>query len=146
MRSNVSVKRIHPSARMPERGSEHAAGYDVCACLDSGICIEPGQRALVPTGLSFALPPDMEIQVRPRSGLAIKHGISLVNTPGTIDPDYRGELKVIMINHGDEPFSISHGMRIAQLVFAAVLHPDFDAVDSLDATERGDGGFGHTGL
>jgi dUTP pyrophosphatase len=105
----------------------------------------PGARALVPTGLTIALPPGYEAQVRPRSGLAAKHGVTLLNTPGTIDADYRGEIGVILINHGDAPFSIRRGERIAQMVIASVVRAELVPVDTLAATERGSGGFGSTG-
>jgi len=107
--------------------------------------LAPGERAMVPTGLRIALPPGTEAQVRPRSGLAAKHGISLPNTPGTIDADYRGEIKVIMINLGDAPFTIERGDRIAQLVIAPVYRAEWEVAETLDETARGEGGFGHTG-
>jgi dUTP pyrophosphatase len=116
---------------------------DVLAAED--VTIEPGARHAVATGFAVAIPPGYEIQVRPRSGLALKHGISVPNTPGTIDSDYRGELKVILINHGAEPFAISRGDRVAQLVLAPVTQATWQEVDELDSTERGPGGFGSTG-
>ena len=130
---------------LPAYETEHAAGMDLRAAVAEPLVLAPGQREMVPTGLRIALPPGTEAQVRPRSGLAAKHGISLPNTPGTIDADYRGEIKVIMINLGDAPFTIERGDRIAQLVIAPVLRAEWDAVDSLNETARGEGGFGHTG-
>lgn len=131
---------------LPSYQSEHAAGVDLCAAVDGAIILEPGKRALVPTGIAIALPSNMEAQVRPRSGLAAKHGVTVLNTPGTIDADYRGEIKVILINLGEEPFEIQRGTRIAQMVVAPVSRVAFAAVADLDATERGAGGFGSTGL
>lgn len=131
---------------LPVYSSAEAAGADLRACVQEDVVIKPGQRYLVPTGLSIQLPVGYEAQIRPRSGLAIKHGISLVNTPGTIDSDYRGEVKIIMINHGSEDFVIHRGDRIAQLVIAPVTHGMFAMSDSLDATDRGAGGFGSTGV
>ena len=130
----------------PKYESTLASGFDVRAQLDGGtLVLEPGQRELIATGLSFEIPAGFEIQARPRSGLAIKHGISLVNTPGTIDADYRGEVKIILINHGAEPFTIQDQDRIAQLVLCPIFQADFEFVSSLSDTERGEGGFGSTG-
>ena len=131
---------------LPVYSSAEAAGADLRACVQEDIVLKPGQRYLVPTGLSIQLPVGYEAQIRPRSGLAIKNGISLVNAPGTIDSDYRGEVKIIMINHGDEDFIIRRGDRIAQMVIAPVTHGMFVLSDSLDETERGAGGFGSTGV
>ena len=125
--------------------SAHAAGADVSAALDDDLVIEPGRRALVPTGLVLAIPVGYEVQVRPRSGIALRHGIVLPNAPGTIDADYRGELKVIMMNLGDEPFTVRPGDRIAQLVVSPVARARFQSVEELPATKRGGGGFGHSG-
>lgn len=124
-----------------------AAGMDVRAAIPEGdtITLAPGQRDMVPTGLSVAIPQGYEIQMRPRSGLAAKHGITCLNSPGTIDSDYRGELKVILINHGTEPFVIKRGERIGQMVLAPVTRIVWQAVDNLDETDRGSGGFGSTG-
>ena len=141
----IQIKKIHPEAKLPEYMTALAAGMDICAHLDDALVLEPGQRCLVPTGLAFAIPPGYEIQVRPRSGLAIKHGIALVNSPGTIDADYRGEVRIILINHGLESFTIIPGDRIAQLVVAPVCQADLFEVPELGETERGSGGFGHTG-
>ena len=128
---------------LPSYATAGAAGMDVLAAEE--VTLEPGGRHAVATGLAVAIPPGYEIQVRPRSGLALKHGISVPNTPGTIDSDYRGELKVILINHGAEPFPIHRGDRIAQLVLAPVTLAEWDDVAELDDTERGAGGFGSTG-
>ena len=130
---------------LPTYGTDCAAGADIRACIAEDIILEPGCTTLVPTGLYFAIPEGHEIQVRPRSGLALKHGITVLNTPGTIDADYRGELKVILINHGKEPYTISNGTRIAQIVVAPVTKARFFITDSLSETTRGAGGFGHTG-
>lgn len=130
---------------LPAYQSVLAAGLDLLAAVDGTITLEPGARALVPTGLAMALPAGFEAQVRPRSGLAAKHGVTVLNTPGTIDADYRGEVKVILINLGDDPFEISRGDRIAQMVIAPVLQADIVEVEVLSETERGSGGFGSTG-
>ena len=132
---------------LPAYETAGSAGMDVRAAVPDGepIVLEPGKRAMVPTGLSVAIPEGFEIQMRPRSGLAAKHGLTCLNSPGTIDSDYRGELKVILINHGDSAFTISRGERIGQMVLAPVTRLVWNEVDSLDETERGTGGFGSTG-
>jgi dUTP diphosphatase len=132
---------------LPAYHSAHAAGLDLLAAVpeDTPMMIAPGKYALVPTGLSIALPPGYEAQVRPRSGLAAKHGITVLNAPGTIDADYRGEISVLLINHGDAPFPVQRGERIAQMVIAPVTHAELVPVASLSATDRGAGGFGSTG-
>jgi dUTP pyrophosphatase len=130
---------------LPAYESDLAAGMDLRAAIERPIELLPGARALVPTGLRIALPPGYEAQVRPRSGLAFRHGITLVNTPGTIDPDYRGEIQVVLINHGDAAFRIERGDRIAQIIFAPVVRAVWRPVRRLDDTARGAGGFGHTG-
>ena len=130
---------------LPAYATEHAAGMDLCAAVAQDVVINPGTRALIPTGLTIALPEGYEAQVRPRSGLALKHGITVLNSPGTIDADYRGELMVILINHGAEPFLVRRGERIAQLVVAPVSHVAIVAAEELAATMRGPGGFGSTG-
>ncbi|MCR5081339.1 MAG: dUTP diphosphatase [Treponema sp.] len=122
-----------------------AAGADVCACVDSPVVIKKGERKLIPTGLFFEIPEGYEIQLRPRSGLALKNGITVLNTPGTIDSDYRGELMALLINLGDEDFTVSNGDRIAQIIVAPVTLGDFKVVDKLSDTERGAGGYGSTG-
>lgn len=130
---------------LPHYATEHAAGMDLRAAVSEPVTLEPGARALIPTGLHIALPEGYEAQVRPRSGLAVRHGISMVNTPGTIDADYRGEIRVIVINHGDESFTVSRGERIAQMVVAPVIQAEWQVVEELPESTRGDGGFGHTG-
>lgn len=146
----VKVKTSPAYAGLPLPGyaSAAAAGLDLLACLppDEEIILRPGERALVPTGLFVELPPDCEAQVRPRSGLALKHGLTLLNSPGTIDADYRGEIGVILANLGQENFVVRRGMRIAQLVFARYLRAEWQPVLELAATERGAGGFGHSGV
>ena len=130
---------------LPRYADLESAGMDLRANLDSPVTLLPLQRRLIPTGLRMALPVGFEAQIRPRSGLALKYGITLLNTPGTIDADYRGEIGVIMINLSDEPFVINDGERIAQMVIARHEQPELVAVEVLDETERGEGGFGHTG-
>lgn len=130
---------------LPVYSSEHAAGADVRACIAQEIILEPGASALVPTGLRFAIPAGFEIQVRPRSGLALKNQITVLNTPGTIDADYRGEVGVILINHSKQAFIITPGMRIAQIVLSPVYRAEFIQTGRLATTSRGEGGFGHTG-
>jgi dUTP pyrophosphatase len=132
---------------LPAYQSAHAAGLDLLAAVpeDAPLVLSPGQRALVPTGLTIALPPGYEAQVRPRSGLASKHGVTVLNSPGTVDADYRGEIGVLLINHGDTAFPIRRGERIAQLVIAAVARAELVPATSLSATDRGSGGFGSTG-
>jgi dUTP pyrophosphatase len=141
----VLVKRLphFEGLELPQYATEGAAGMDVLAAED--LTLAPGARHAVATGLALAIPPGFEIQVRPRSGLALKHGVTVPNTPGTIDSDYRGELKVILINHGAEPFAIRRGDRIAQLVLAPVVRASWLKVEELDHTTRGEGGFGSTG-
>ncbi|MHB1015766.1 MAG: dUTP diphosphatase [Desulfurivibrionaceae bacterium] len=131
---------------LPAYHSELAAGMDVAAAVVAPVVIGPGEIRLLPSGFAVALAPGYELQVRPRSGLAIKHGITVVNSPGTIDADYRGEVKIGLINLGNEPFTIRRGDRIAQLVLAPVCRATVIAVDRLDETQRQDGGFGHTGI
>lgn len=131
---------------LPAPATPGSAGFDLCAAIESEQVLEPGERSLVPTGFAIAVPEGYEAQVRPRSGLALRHGIVLPNAPGTIDSDYRGELKVILMNAGSEPFRIRRGDRIAQLVLAPVTRVGWQEVDRLPATERGSGGFGHTGV
>ena len=132
---------------LPAYQSAHAAGLDLLAAVPEGspLILAPGTHALVPTGLTIALPPGYEAQVRPRSGLAAKHGVTVLNSPGTIDADYRGEIGVLLINHGAKPFPIQRGERIAQMVIASVARVELVTAASLSATERGDGGFGSTG-
>ncbi len=137
-----------PHARdlpLPRAESSGAAGVDLRAAVGAPVRLDPGERRLIPTGLRIALPDGFEAQVRPRSGLALRHGILIPNSPGTIDADYRGEIQVLLMNAGSEPFEVARGDRIAQLVIAAVVRPRWVEVDRLDETDRGDGGFGHTG-
>ena len=131
---------------LPEYATVHSAGLDLRADLEQSMELKPLQRIMVPTGLFIELPEGFEAQVRPRSGLAAKHGISIVNTPGTIDPDYRGEIKVILVNLSDVPFTLEPGERIAQMIIARFEHISWNQVESLSETARGEGGFGHTGV
>ncbi|MCK5575174.1 MAG: dUTP diphosphatase [Sphingomonadales bacterium] len=150
--SNCAVKlqRLPHSEGLatPAYETQDSAGMDLPAALDEGttLVLEPGAQAMVPTGFAMALPSGYEAQVRPRSGLAAKHGITVLNSPGTIDADYRGEVKVILINHGSDAFTIERGMRIAQMVIAPVTQARWEEVSSLDETMRGEGGFGSTGV
>jgi len=130
---------------LPNYETSGAAGMDVEAAVVDTVCLSPGEVALLPTGFAVALPAGYELQVRPRSGLAVKHGITLINSPGTIDEDYRGEVRIALINLGKNVFTVSRGDRIAQLVLAPVVRGCLDIVEELDVTERGTGGFGHTG-
>jgi dUTP pyrophosphatase len=143
----IAVTRLPHNADLPLPAYETAqsAGMDLAAAIDAPMTLAPGKRAMVPTGLAIALPAGYEAQVRPRSGLAAKNGVTVLNTPGTIDADYRGEVKVILVNLGEDPFEIERGMRIAQMVIAPVTQASFTEVDSLSETERGSGGFGSTG-
>jgi len=133
------------SPKIPQYKSAGAAGSDICACLEESVSIAPGETVLIPTGFRIAVPQGYEAQIRPRSGLALKHGITLPNSPGTIDSDYRGEVKIILTNLGDNHFTINNGDRIAQMVIAPVVKAEFEFTDDLTATVRGEGGFGHTG-
>jgi len=143
MKVNI-VNRSH--FPLPQYATVHSAGLDLRADLEHSLILKPLERSLVSTGLFIELPEGFEAQIRPRSGLAIKHGISLVNTPGTIDPDYRGEIKVILVNLSDVPFTLEPGERIAQMVIARFEHISWNEVETLSETIRGEGGFGHTGL
>ncbi len=147
MTVTLELKRLEHGRDLPLPAYQSilAAGLDLLAAVDGTITLAPGARALVPTGLAMALPAGFEAQVRPRSGLAAKHGVTVLNTPGTIDADYRGEVKLILINLGDDPFEISRGDRIAQMVIAPVLQANIVEVEVLSETERGSGGFGSTG-
>lgn len=142
MKIQVINESHHP---LPQYATVQSAGLDLRANLDTSITLLPMERRLIPTGLRIALPQGYEAQVRPRSGLALKHGITLLNTPGTIDADYRGEIGIILINLSTEPFTIADGDRIAQLVIARYEQAEWTEVSSLDVTERGEGGFGHSG-
>lgn len=141
----LRFRRLSPRATLPTYQTSHSAGMDLAACLDAPLRLEPGDIALVPCGFALAIPDGFEAQVRPRSGLASKHGISMPNTPGTIDADYRGEVKVPLVNLGRLAFVVEHGMRVAQMVIAKVERATIVEVDELDETVRGAGGFGSTG-
>ncbi len=148
VRVNILVERLPHGADLPlpAYATSGAAGMDLLAAVAEPVTLAPGARALIPTGLRIALPPGHEMQVRPRSGLALRHGIVLPNSPGTIDEDYRGELQVIVMNAGEAPFTIERGMRIAQAVVSPVVRGVWREAADLDATARGDGGFGSTGV
>ena len=145
---NVAITTLKHGAdlALPAYATEQSAGMDLLAAVTEDMVLAPGQRQLVPTGIAIALPDGFEAQIRPRSGLAFKNGLSVLNSPGTIDADYRGEVKVLLINHGQEAFSITRGMRIAQMVVAPVSRVTWNAVESLDDSARGAGGFGSTGV
>jgi dUTP pyrophosphatase len=136
----------NPDLPLPKYETKSAAGLDLPAAVSQDLTLDPGGHALIPTGLSVALPAGFEAQIRPRSGLAAKNGITVLNSPGTIDADYRGEINVILINLGQEPFTISRGMRVAQMIIAPVTQIDILEVEKLDETARGTGGFGSTGI
>ena len=142
---NIQITRVHRDALLPQYQTAGAAGADVYACLDEPVTLQPMERRLIPTGLAVAIPRGYEAQIRARSGLSIKHGITMVNGVGTIDADYRGEFGVLVINLGQEAFTIEHGMRIAQMVIARHERAEWIEVDKLDETERGEGGYGSTG-
>ena len=144
----VEIKRLPDAADLPLPAYQtaHAAGMDLCAAVKADVILTPGAKAIIPTGFSIALPPGYEAQVRPRSGLAAKNGVTVLNTPGTIDADYRGEIGVILINHGREPFTITRGARIAQMIVAPVSMVKWKETDTLSDTDRGAGGFGSTGV
>ena len=143
----IAVKiHLKQGALMPEYQSHGASGADLCAFIKEPYSLQPGDTALIPTGIAIELPYGYEAQIRPRSGLALKHGITLLNTPGTIDSDYRGEIKIIITNCGKKDFIITNGMRIAQMVFNKIYRGNFSMAESLNETERNDGGFGHSGM
>lgn len=144
----IPVRRLPHGAGLdlPDYATDHSAGMDLLAAVEEDAVLAPGERRLIPSGLAIALPPGMEAQVRPRSGLALKHGVTVLNAPGTIDADYRGEVGVILINLGEEPFTVTRGARIAQMVIAPCNQARWVPVESLDGSVRGDGGFGSTGL
>ena len=144
-RLEVRVKRLRPQAELPRYQTPGSAGMDLHACVDEEVTILPGLRAMVGTGLAFAIPNGWEGQVRPRSGLAAKHGVTVINSPGTIDSDYRGEVGVVLVNHGSETFVVKNGERIAQIVFAQYTQATLVDVPELDETSRGAGGYGSTG-
>lgn len=144
----LAIKRLPHASDLPLPAYEtiHSAGMDIRAALEQPLRLNPGERILIPTGLQIAVPEGFEAQIRPRSGLAIRNGITMLNSPGTIDADYRGEVKVIAINHGKEPFEVKHGDRIAQMIIAPVVQVQTVEVERLDETDRGSGGFGSTGI
>ncbi len=144
--SQILVKRLHPSAILPQYMSSGAAGCDVTACLEAPVELAPLGRAAIPTGLALEIPEGYEVQVRPRSGLAIKKGLTIVNSPGTIDSDYRGELKVLLVNLSTETVRVENGERIAQLIMQKVEQAEWAWTEELTSTERGAGGFGSTGI
>ncbi len=146
--SKIFFKKLEHAKDLPFPAFETkaSAGMDLRAALNEPVTLEPGERALIPTGLQMALPDGYEAQIRPRSGLAIRNGITMLNSPGTIDADYRGEVKVIAINHGNEKFVVEHGDRIAQMVISKVYQLDTEETENLDETSRGEGGFGSTGI
>lgn len=147
--SHLKVEICHtPEGRglaLPSYATQGSAGMDLYAAVEHAVTISPGERLLVSTGIRIGLPVGYEAQIRPRSGLALRHGVTLVNSPGTIDADYRGAIQVILINHGTEPFTVHRGDRIAQIVIAPVIQAEWAPVEDLDFTHRGEGGFGHTG-
>ncbi len=140
----VNIQKINEHAKLPKRMTEHAAGYDLYSCNEEDIIIRSGEVILIPTGIAVSLPVGYEAQIRPRSGLAIKHQIGVLNSPGTIDADYRGEIKIILFNFGKKDFVVAHHTRIAQMVVSRHESVDFVITGQLDETGRGSGGFGHT--
>ena len=143
--TEILIKRLSKEVSLPKYETNGSSGMDLAANIDANINIDPGKTAIIPTGLTLSIPKGFEIQIRPRSGLAAKQKISVLNTPGTIDADYRGEIKVILINLGQETFKVEKGLRIAQMVVCPVLQAQLKEVDDLNETERGKGGFGSTG-
>ncbi len=141
----VLIKKLNPAVRLPEYKTNGASGMDLTAFIEKPICVKSKTSFLIPTGLSVAFSENYEIQIRPRSGLAVKNNITVLNTPGTIDSDYRGEIKVVIFNHGDSDFIINNGDRIAQMILSPVIKMDLEEVDDLPETIRGEGGFGSTG-
>jgi dUTP pyrophosphatase len=145
----IAVKQVRKGVDplpLPRYMTPGAAGMDLLADVGEPVGVEPGARVLIPTGIAIELPPGFEAQVRPRSGLALRHGVTLLNSPGTIDADYRGEIQVLMINLGDQPYTVRRGDRIAQMIVAPVVRAELRAVDALSDSRRGPGGFGHTGV
>ena len=144
--TEILIKRLSKNVSLPRYETEDSSGLDLAANIDEQIKILPGKSEIIPTGLAVAIPKNFEIQIRPRSGLAAKNQVSVLNTPGTIDADYRGEIKVILINLGKDPFEIEKGLRIAQMVVCPIVQAQFQEVKDLSKTERGEGGFGSTGI
>ena len=144
----IKIKRLESSTDLPlpDYETEGSSGMDIRASVREPVLMEPGEIKLIPTGMAVSIPPGYEGQIRPRSGLALKHGVGLINSPGTIDSDYRGEIAIIMINWGEKSFTIRRGDRIAQMIISKVHRADLVEVDDLDSTKRGDGGFGHSGI
>jgi dUTP pyrophosphatase len=147
---SIKIRRLRPQQDtdipFPQYMTYQSAGMDICAAIDSSCAIEPGDIFLVPTGFAMAIPVGFEVQIRPRSGLAVRHGIGIINSPGTIDADYRGEIMVPLINLSKKPFVLHRGSRVAQMVVQKIYQAKFDLVDTLDETDRNTGGFGHTGI
>ena len=143
--TKILIKRLSKEVSLPKYETSGSSGMDLAANIDANINIDPGKTAIIPTGLALSIPKGFEVQIRPRSGLAAKQKISVLNTPGTIDADYRGEIKVILINLGHEPFRVEKGLRIAQMVVCPIVQAQLKEVDDLSETERGKGGFGSTG-
>ncbi len=144
--TKILIKRLSKKVPLPKYETSGSSGMDLSANLDSAVEIKPGDSAIIPTGLSVSIPENFEIQIRPRSGLAAKQKISVLNSPGTIDADYRGEIKVILINHGQKYFKVEQGIRIAQMVLCPIIKAEIREVNELEDTERGEGGFGSTGI
>ncbi len=146
--ANVKIKKLPNLAelKLPYYATEHSAGMDLVAAIEEDIRLNPGESKMIPTGIAIALPDGFEAQIRPRSGLAAKHAVTVLNTPGTIDADYRGEIKAILINHGKEEFTISRGMRIAQMIITEYTKVSLQEVEDLEETARGEQGFGSTGI
>ena len=143
--TKILIKKLNENAIIPKYETQGASGLDLKACLEKKIIIKPGEKYLIPTGIALSIPKRYEVQIRPRSGLAFKNSITVLNTPGTIDADYRGEVKVLLINHGKVLFEVTHGLRIAQMVPCPIIKIDLEEVKDLDKTMRGEGGFGSTG-
>jgi dUTP pyrophosphatase len=148
MKVRIQVIRTPEAEGLPLPGYARPddAGMDLLAAVQTDVTLQPGERALIPSGLRIAVPPGFEAQIRPRSGLALRHGISMVNSPGTVDASYRGDVRLLLINHGQEPFTIHRGDRIGQMVIAPVARAMWEEVEELPSSERGEGGFGHTGV
>ena len=143
--TKILIKKLNKNATIPKYETQGASGLDLKACLEKKIIIKPGEKSLIPTGIALSIPQNYEVQVRPRSGLAFKNSLTVLNTPGTIDSDYRGEIKVLLINLGKISFEVTHGLRIAQMVPCPIIKIDLEEVENLDDTNRGEGGFGSTG-